>query len=67
MRRETNYLRALELAEQRGMRPLVVRCLLGLAQGRDRAGDFAAASGYRERGIRLATELGMSLATLDTA
>ena len=64
---QTNYLLALELAEQRGMRPLVVRCLLGLAQGHERAGDFTAASGYRERGVRLATEMGMSLATLETA
>jgi tetratricopeptide (TPR) repeat protein/MoxR-like ATPase len=57
-----SYLLALELAEQLGMRPLLGRCVLGLAQLAERVGDVAAASAYRERASRLAAELGMRLA-----
>jgi DNA-binding NtrC family response regulator/tetratricopeptide (TPR) repeat protein len=57
-----SYLSALELAEKLGMRPLLARCALGLAQLAERVGDVAAASVYRERASRLAAELGIRLA-----
>ena len=58
---------ALERAEQLGMRPLVARCVLGLAQLHERAGDVTMTSAYRERAVRLVTELGLPLALLETA
>jgi transcriptional regulator with AAA-type ATPase domain/tetratricopeptide (TPR) repeat protein len=63
----SNFLLALKLAEPLGMRPLVARCLMGLARlspAVDHAHDAAA---YRERAVRLAADLSMALATLDTA
>jgi len=63
----THYLLALERAEQLGMRPLVARCVLGLAQLHERAGDVTMTSEYRERAVRLVTELGLPLALLETA
>jgi class 3 adenylate cyclase/tetratricopeptide (TPR) repeat protein len=63
----SSYSQALKLAEQLGMRPLAVRCGLDLARLHERAGDVTVASGYRERAARLAAELGMSLARLDSA
>ena len=38
-----HYIEALKLAESRGMRPLTVRCLVGLARLHERAGNAAAA------------------------
>jgi tetratricopeptide (TPR) repeat protein len=64
---QNHFLEALQLAELRGMRPLVVRCCLGLARLHERTGDATAALGYRERAGRLADELGMSLASLEPA
>ena len=63
----THYLLALARAEQLGMRPLVARCVLGLARLHERAGDVTMASAYRERAVRLVTELGLPLALLETA
>lgn len=62
-----SYLLALELAERLGMQPLVVRSVLSLARLHERAGDLTPASVYRARGGRLASELGMSLALLESA
>lgn len=62
-----SYLLALELAERLGMQPLVVRSVLSLARLHERAGDVTPASAYRERAGRLASELGMSLALLESA
>ena len=64
---QNHFLETLQLAEQRGMRPLVVRCCLGLARLHERTADATAALGYRERAGRLADELGMSLASLEPA
>ena len=60
-----HYTEALKLAESRGMRPLTVRCLVGLARLHERAGNAAAAASYRDRGVRLAAELGIPPASLD--
>jgi tetratricopeptide (TPR) repeat protein len=61
----TGYVSALERAEELGMRPLALRCLLGLARLGEREGDVAGAIVHRERARRLGTELGMSLIGLD--
>jgi class 3 adenylate cyclase/tetratricopeptide (TPR) repeat protein len=61
-----HYLEALKLAEPRGMRPLVVRCVIGLARLHERNGDVDAAASYRQRAGRLAADLGMPLASLDS-
>jgi class 3 adenylate cyclase/tetratricopeptide (TPR) repeat protein len=60
-----HYLEALKLAEPRGMRPLVARCVIGLARLHERAGDVIAAASYRQHAGRLADDLGMPLASLD--
>jgi class 3 adenylate cyclase/tetratricopeptide (TPR) repeat protein len=62
----TSSLRALDLAERLGMRPLVARCVLELVRLSERIGDTTAASAYRERAGRLAVELGMPLVPLET-
>jgi tetratricopeptide (TPR) repeat protein len=64
---QAHYLEALKLAEPRGMRPLVVRCVMGLARLHERGGEVAAAASYRDRGARLADELDIPLASLDAA
>ena len=61
----TSYVSALERAEELGMRPLALRCLLGLARLGEREGDVAGAIIHRERARRLGTELGMSLIGLE--
>jgi hypothetical protein len=47
------------------MRPLALRCLLGLARLGERESDVAGAIVHRERARRLGTELGMSLIGLE--
>jgi hypothetical protein len=64
---KTHYLAALKLAEARGMRPLAVRCLLGLARVHELAGEATSAGSYGGRANRLASDLGMSLASLGPA
>jgi transcriptional regulator with AAA-type ATPase domain/tetratricopeptide (TPR) repeat protein len=61
----TSYVSALERAEELGMRPLALRCLLGLARLGEREGDVAGAIVHRERAHRLGTELGISLMRLE--
>jgi tetratricopeptide (TPR) repeat protein len=63
----TSYRRALTLAEPLGMRPLVARCLAGLARLSDGTDDAAMASAYGERARRLAVELGVPLASFEAA
>ena len=63
----TNYLGALNLAERFGMRPLVVRSVLGLARLHGNAGDSTMASAYRERAVHVAAEMGLELALLETS
>ena len=60
-----HYTEALKLAESRGMRPLTVRCLVGLVRLHERAGNAAAAASYRDRAGRLAAELEIPPASLD--
>jgi class 3 adenylate cyclase/tetratricopeptide (TPR) repeat protein len=62
-----HYLEALKLAEPRGMRPVVLRCVTSLARLHERAGEVAAAASYRERAARLAGELEIPLASLDAS
>ena len=64
---QTNYLGALNLAERFGMRPLVVRSVLGLARLHGNAGDSTMASAYRERAVHVAAEMGLELALLETS
>jgi class 3 adenylate cyclase/tetratricopeptide (TPR) repeat protein len=63
----SHYLDALKLAEELGMRPLVVRCLVGLAQLQARTADVTGASSYRAQAARLASELGLPLAAVESA
>jgi class 3 adenylate cyclase/tetratricopeptide (TPR) repeat protein len=62
---QRHFLMALELAEQLGMRPLVVRCLLDLTRFHARLGNVTAAEQHRERAVGLAAELRMSVTDLD--
>ena len=64
---QTNYLRALNLAERFGMQPLVVQSALGLAALHANAGDSTTASAYRERAVRVAAETGLQLALRETS
>jgi class 3 adenylate cyclase/tetratricopeptide (TPR) repeat protein len=64
---KTHYLAALKLAEARGMRPLAVRCLLGLARVHELAGEATSAGSYGGRANRLASDLGMPLPSLGPA
>ena len=63
---ERHFTMALERAETLGMRPLAIHCLAGLARCHARRGDTSAAQDYRERAMRLAEELGMSVGGLET-
>jgi len=63
---ERHFTMALELAETLGMRPLAAHCLVGLARSHARRHDTSVARDYRERAVRLAGELGMSVDGFDT-
>lgn len=55
-----SYRRALEIARDRGMRPLAARCLAELARSCTAAGDAAAAQRHADEAHRLKVELGLA-------
>jgi transcriptional regulator with AAA-type ATPase domain/tetratricopeptide (TPR) repeat protein len=62
-----SFLLALKVAEPLGMRPLVARCLVGLA-ALGEAGDGAReAAAHRARAVQLAADLNVAVAALETA
>ena len=54
------YRRAIDLAQPRGLRPLIAHSLAGLADACEAAGDRAAASAHREQARLLFEELGLT-------
>jgi class 3 adenylate cyclase/tetratricopeptide (TPR) repeat protein len=53
------YKRAIELARPRGLRPLVAKCLAGMAEAWQVEGDVATAADYRAQAQRIFDELGV--------
>jgi tetratricopeptide (TPR) repeat protein len=59
-RAETQYRRALALAESRGMRPLVAHCHLGLGQLYARIGDRGQAAEHADSAATMYREMGLT-------
>ena len=58
---EDHYRRALALAEELGMRPLIAHCYVGLGELYRRSGDLRLAQEHLKNGVTLMRDMGMGL------